>query len=132
MRRPWSAKLLTLPLTALAGILTLSAAVAGDAPSAMVGFSDSEAAQEQSLEQRFDALLSAQQQSDWNRDMSSAANNVGTPHDKANADMMLKLFQSWGWDAHIETFYVLYPTPKEESLELVAPTSFKAALHEPP
>ncbi|HEV2110342.1 MAG TPA: transferrin receptor-like dimerization domain-containing protein, partial [Gammaproteobacteria bacterium] len=28
--------------------------------------------------------------------------------------------------------YVLYPTPKEEALELVAPTSFKATLHEPP
>ena len=59
--------------------------------------------------------MSADDQSDWNKNMSSAANNVGTPHDKANAEMMLKLFQSWGWDAHIETFYVLYPTPKEES-----------------
>ena len=132
MHRPWSAKLLTLPVTALAGILTLSTAAAGDAAPAMVGFSGGDAGQEQNLEQKFDALLSAQQQSDWNKEMSSAANNVGTPHDKANAEMMLKLFQSWGWDARIETFYVLYPTPKEEAVELVAPTSFKAALHEQP
>ena len=130
MRRPWSAKLLTLPISILAGIFTLSAA-AGDASPAMVGFSGNDAGQEQSLEQKFDALLSAQQQSDWNKEMASGANNVGSPHDKANADMMLKLFQSWGWDARIETFYVLYPTPKEEAVELVAPTQFKAKLHEP-
>ena len=43
--------------------------------------------------------------------MSSKANNVGTPHDKANADWMLSRFKEWGWDARIETFYVLYPTP---------------------
>ncbi|HSN17164.1 MAG TPA: M28 family peptidase, partial [Gammaproteobacteria bacterium] len=132
MRRPWSAKLLTLPLTALAGILTLSVAAAGEPSPTMVGFSTDDASQEQSLEQRFDALLSAQRQSDWDKEMASGANNVGTPHDKANAEMMLKLFQSWGWDAHIETFYVLYPTPKEEALELVAPTNFKTTLHEPP
>jgi N-acetylated-alpha-linked acidic dipeptidase len=131
MRRPWSAKSLTLPLTALAGILILGNAAAGDASPAMVGFSGNDAGQEQSLEQKFDALLSAQQQSDWNKEMASGANNVGSPHDKANADMMLKLFQSWGWDARIETFYVLYPTPKEEAVELVAPTQFKAKLHEP-
>jgi N-acetylated-alpha-linked acidic dipeptidase len=132
MRRPWSAKLITVLGTALAGTLSFSALAAGDAPPAMVGFSSADASQQAALEQKFDALLSAQQQSDWNKDMSSAANNVGTPHDKANADMMLKLFQSWGWDARIETFYVLYPTPKEELLEMTAPTQFKATLHEPP
>jgi len=131
MRRTWSVKLLTLLASALAGTLSLSALAAGDNPPAMLGFSSTDAGQQQSLEQKFDALLSAQQQSDWDKDMSSAANNVGSPHDKANAEMMLKLFQSWGWDARIETFEVLYPTPKEELLEMTAPTAFKAALHEP-
>src|SRR6201999_225996 len=114
MRRPWSAKFLAVFGTALAGSLSLSALAAGDNPPAMVGFSDAGASQQAALEQKFDALLSAQRQSDWNKEMASGANNVGTPHDKANAEMMLKLFQSWGWDARIETFYVLYPTPKEE------------------
>jgi len=131
MRRPWS-KLVTVLGTALAGSLSCSALAAGDTPPAMLGFSSAQASQQAALEQKFDALLSAQQQSDWNKEMSSGANNVGTPHDKANADMMLKLFQSWGWDARIETFYVLYPTPKEELLEMTAPTQFKATLHEPP
>jgi N-acetylated-alpha-linked acidic dipeptidase len=132
MRRPWSAKLLAVLGSALAGTLSLSALAAGDNPPAMQGFSSADAAQQTALEQKFDALLSAQDQSDWNKDESSDANNVGTPHDKANAENMLKMFQSWGWDAHLETFYVLYPTPKEELLEMTAPTQFKATLHEPP
>lgn len=132
MRRPWSAKLVAVLGSALAGTLSLSALAAGDNPPAMLGFAGTEAAQETALEQKFDAQLSSQDQSDWNKDESSDANNVGTPHDKANAENMLKIFQSWGWDAHLETFYVLYPTPKEELLEMTAPTQFKATLHEPP
>ena len=99
MRRPWSAKLVTVLGTALAGSLSFSALAAGDNPPAMTGFSSAGASQQAALEQKFDALLSAQRQSDWNKEMASGANNVGTPHDKANAEMMLKLFQSWGWDA---------------------------------
>ena len=64
--------------------------------------------------------------------MSSEPNQVGSPHDKANAEFMLGKFKEWGWDARIETFYVLYPTPKSESLELVAPVPYKARLLEPP
>ncbi|HLW73972.1 MAG TPA: transferrin receptor-like dimerization domain-containing protein [Gammaproteobacteria bacterium] len=127
----WSAKLPVLLASALASGLSFGALAADPMP-AMQGFGGDEAAQESALEQKFDAQLSAQDQSDWDRDMASDANHVGTPHDKANADAMLKMFQSWGWDTHIETFYVLYPTPKEELLEMTAPTEFKAALHEPP
>ena len=54
------------------------------------------------------------------------------PHDKANAEFQLAKFREWGWDASIETFSVLYPTPREVSVELVAPTHFKARLTEPP
>jgi N-acetylated-alpha-linked acidic dipeptidase len=120
------------PLVLLVSSLAAGLAFGADTTPAMQGFSADGAAQEAALEQKFDALLSADDQRDWNRDMSSGANNVGTAHDKANAETMLKQFQSWGWDARIETFYVLYPTPKEELLELTAPTQFKAALHEPP
>ena len=46
--------------------------------------------------------------------------------------MALAQFKSWGWDAHIETFEVLYPTPISESLELIGPAPFKATLTEAP
>ena len=98
----------------------------------MLGFTSSGAAQERDLEQRFDAQLNAGEMRDWLQRLSSQPNQVGSPHDKANAEFMLAQFKKWGWDARIETFDVLYPTPKEELVEMTAPTVFKATLHEPP
>ncbi|HEX3948489.1 MAG TPA: transferrin receptor-like dimerization domain-containing protein [Steroidobacteraceae bacterium] len=112
----------------------MSAMAVADAPGAndLEGFSNAGAAAETQLEQRFDAELSSSDLREWLRQMSSAPNHVGSPHDKANAEFQLAKFREWGWDAAIETFSVLYPTPKEVSVELVAPTHFKARLSEPP
>jgi len=97
----------------------------------ITGFSSEGAAAEMQLEQRFDADLSAAELREWMRQMSSAPNHVGSAHDRANAEFQLKKFREWGWDASIETFSVLYPTPREESVELVAPTRFVVRLSEP-
>ena len=40
-------------------------------------------------------------------------------------------FKEWGVAADIETFDVLFPTPKERAVELVEPTQFTAKLQEP-
>ncbi|HEV7611107.1 MAG TPA: transferrin receptor-like dimerization domain-containing protein [Steroidobacteraceae bacterium] len=96
------------------------------------GFSASGAAAEAQLEQRFDADLSAAELRAWMQQMSSEPNHVGSAHDKANAEFQLKKFREWGWDASIETFSVLYPTPRELAVELVAPTHFVVRLSEPP
>ncbi len=98
----------------------------------MLGFTTQGAAQQHELEQRFDALLSASEMRGWLKRLSSEPNQVGSPHDKANAEWLLAQFRKWGWDAHIEQFRVLDPTPVKELVELVAPTKFKATLHEPP
>ena len=79
------------------------------------------ASDSQALEKSFDALISPADQQQWLQQMSSEPNHVGSPHDKANAEMELALFKQWGWDAHIEQFDVLYPTPISTTLELVAP-----------
>jgi len=121
-------------IAALVG-LGMAAAFAADLPPGtndLEGFSSAAAATEAQLEQRFDADLSAAELRSWLEQMSSAPNHVGSPHDKANAEFELAKFKEWGWDASIETFSVLYPTPKEVSVELVAPTHFKALLSEPP
>src|SRR5207247_10855604 len=55
------------------------------------------------VEAAFDAGVSSQDQLDWLKDMSSAPNQVGSPHDKANAEVMLAKRKQWGWDARIET-----------------------------
>jgi N-acetylated-alpha-linked acidic dipeptidase len=104
----------------------------GSAQADLEGFSVSGAASETQLEQRFDADISAADLSSWMEQLASEPNQVGSAHDKANAEFQLAKFREWGWDAAIETFSVLYPTPKEVLVELTAPTHFKARLTEPP
>ncbi|MCP5410670.1 MAG: M28 family peptidase [Alphaproteobacteria bacterium] len=88
-----------------------------------------------SLAAQFDSHLSAADQSAWMKLMASEPNQVGSPHDKANAEWLLARYKEWGWDAHIETFQVLYPTPVAEMLEMAATDdapAFTATLQEPP
>jgi N-acetylated-alpha-linked acidic dipeptidase len=84
------------------------------------------------IERQFDASLNAAEMAGWMKTMSAEPNHVGSPHNKANAEMVLAQFRDWGWDAHIETFEVLYPTPISETLELVGNEPFKATLTEAP
>ncbi|MHB1056399.1 MAG: transferrin receptor-like dimerization domain-containing protein [Rhodanobacter sp.] len=108
-----------------------SGATAGSHDEAMLGFSPGGAIAQRSLEQRFDAQLDPADLRDWLKQMSSQPNQVGSPHDKANAEFMLAKFREWGWDAHIETFDVLYPTPRKVALELLGPKPYTAMLSEP-
>src|SRR5262245_22921728 len=68
---------------------------------------------------------------DYMKRLTARPHHVGSAYDKDNAEWMLARFREWGWDARIETYDVLFPTPKERLVELVAPTHFKAALEEP-
>jgi N-acetylated-alpha-linked acidic dipeptidase len=65
------------------------------------------------------------------RRLSARPHNVGSAYDKDNAEWILARFKEWGFDAHIENFDDLFPTPKERTVELVAPTKFRAKLQEP-
>ena len=65
------------------------------------------------------------------RRLSARPHNVGSPYDKDNAEWVLSKFKEYGFDAHIETFSVLFPTPKERVVELLEPTKFTAKLQEP-
>ena len=84
------------------------------------------------LEKTFDASISSPEMDGWMKKMAAEPNHVGSPHDKANAEDTLARFKSWGWDARIEQFRVLYPTPLKVSLELTAPRRFTATLSERP
>jgi N-acetylated-alpha-linked acidic dipeptidase len=84
------------------------------------------------LTARFDSHISSDEMRGWMKLMAAEPNQVGSPHDKANAEWLLKQFQAYGWDAHIENFKVLYPTPISETLEMTGPKPWKATLQEPP
>ena len=89
------------------------------------------AADPQALEKSFDALINPAEQMQWLQRMSAEPNHVGSPHDKANAEWQLAMFKQFGWDAHIERFDVLYPTPISTTLELVAPEHVTLGGQEP-
>ena len=88
-------------------------------------------AAERDLEKKFQEGIVATNIRENDRRLSARPHHVGSPYDKDNAEWMLARFKEWGFDAHIETFDVLFPTPKERVLELLEPTQFRAKLQEP-
>jgi N-acetylated-alpha-linked acidic dipeptidase len=82
-------------------------------------------------EEAFRALPLAANIRGYDERLSARPHHVGSPYDKDNAEWILARFLEWGWDATIERFDVLFPTPKERVLEMTAPTRFVARLDEP-
>jgi N-acetylated-alpha-linked acidic dipeptidase len=94
------------------------------------GFFPQSVQTERDLEARFKTMPDPTHMREAMRRLSARPHHVGSPYDKDNAEWILGQFKSYGWDAHIENFDVLFPTPIERVVELVAPTSFKASLQE--
>jgi N-acetylated-alpha-linked acidic dipeptidase len=65
------------------------------------------------------------------RRLSARPHHVGSAYGRENAEWLLARFREWGWEAEIETFHVLFPTPKERLVEMTAPRRFRLALEEP-
>ena len=102
-----------------------------DAP-ILQGFTPDSSSAERNWEQKFkDGIVADNLRTSMQR-LSARPHHVGSPYDKDNAEWILSKFKEWGYDAHIETFQVLFPTPKERLLELIEPNQYKAKLQEPP
>jgi N-acetylated-alpha-linked acidic dipeptidase len=114
----------------LLSTLTLAAAPAEE-PVPLQGFSLNAARAEREWEGKFRSIPSPDNLRDYMKRLSARPHHVGSPYDKENAEWILSRFKEWGWDAHIENFEVLFPTPKERLVELVEPTKFTAKLEEP-
>ncbi|MBV9989252.1 MAG: M28 family metallopeptidase [Chitinophagaceae bacterium] len=108
-------------------ILLLTGAVSAQS---ITGFTDKTATAQKRLEQQFDGLLQAQHIGETIRELSARPHHVGSPGGKQVAESILAKYKSWGWDARIETYKVLFPTPKTRVLEMIAPTPFTAGLKE--
>ena len=118
-------------LAVAAGLFALAPvfpAAAGE--SAAFGFSPAQFPRQRALEQRFDAELNPADLRAWMQRLSSEANHVGSPHDKANAEFIRDLLRQWGWDAQIEVFEVLL-TDEDRFLRLVR-LAHLAAMKAPP
>lgn len=100
------------------------------ADTSLRGFFPQSVQAERDLEARFKAMPDPARMREAMRRLSARPHHVGSPYDKDNAEWLLGQFKSYGWDAHIENFDVLFPTPVERIVELISPTSYKASLQE--
>jgi len=97
----------------------------------VTGFFEKNIEKELNLESDFDKNLNPVNIGETIKILSAVPHHISSPGDKKNAEYILNLFQRWGWDAKIETFNVLFPTPEIRILEMISPVTYKAILKEP-
>jgi N-acetylated-alpha-linked acidic dipeptidase len=102
-----------------------------DAAPTAAGFSGDNARAEQQWEQKFRSAIVPDNIRDYAKLLSARPHHVGSPYLKQDQEWIFSKFKEWGWDVHVESFQILFPTPKERVLEMVGPTSFVAKLQEP-
>jgi N-acetylated-alpha-linked acidic dipeptidase len=95
------------------------------------GFTAQSSQKQQQLESDFDKGLSNIRIGEAIKELSARPHHLGSPQGKVVAQSILKKFKSYGWDTQIETYQVLFPTPKTRVLELTYPTRYTAQLKEP-
>jgi N-acetylated-alpha-linked acidic dipeptidase len=98
----------------------------------LMGFRGETAKKELDLETTFDKQLQANNLRDWMKLMTAYPHQVGSAYGLKNALFIKEKLTSWGFDTHIDTVHVLFPTPKTRIVELTEPTKFKASLIEKP
>ena len=98
------------------------------AQNSIIGFNEANVDNQNKLEEAFDAQLSPKNLDKWMKLLSARPHYVGTEYGRQNAEWLVEQFKSWGFDAKIETYDILFPYPKLRLLELTEPTTYKAKL----
>jgi N-acetylated-alpha-linked acidic dipeptidase len=96
------------------------------------GFNAQNKAVQYETEKKFDAGLSKANIGETIKELSAEPHHLGSARGKVVAELILEKFKKYGWDARIETYHVLFPTPKTRSLELLGPGKYTAVLEEQP
>ncbi len=112
-------------------LILISAALAQSDSKPIRGFTAEQSAAERSLEAKIQKVPQPDNIREYIRLMSEEPHHTGTEAGRRVAHYALTKFRSWGYDAQIEEFDGLMPTPKERLLELVEPEHYVATLKEP-
>jgi N-acetylated-alpha-linked acidic dipeptidase len=95
------------------------------------GFSVKDTRAHFEAEAKFDGYLRAENLNQWMKKLSARPHHLGSEFGKESAEFIRDQFLSWGYEAEIETFEVLFPTPRIRLLEMTGPKKYKAKLSEP-
>jgi N-acetylated-alpha-linked acidic dipeptidase len=98
----------------------------------MRGFAPAGSEEQRNWEEKMRAIPQPDFLRQYMAAMVSEPHHLGSPKDKANAEWILDRFKSWGLEASIEEYRVLFPMPRERHLELLGPGKYVAKLEEPP
>jgi N-acetylated-alpha-linked acidic dipeptidase len=112
-------------------VLLLCAAMARPAEAPLRGFSADGSRSQREWEAKFRVVPDPVRLRQYVERMSARPHHLGSPYDKDNADWLLAKMRESGWDAAIESYDVLFPTPQERLLEMLEPARFTAKLQEP-
>lgn len=85
----------------------------------------------ESWEEKFRTIPRADLLREYMKFLSAEPHHIGSAAGKRNAEWMRDKFSAWGFDARIEEFEVLFPTPRQRKLELLEPEKYTAQLREP-
>jgi N-acetylated-alpha-linked acidic dipeptidase len=118
-------------LVAITQLLSAQSREAQPGAAALVGYTSDSAIAQRDWEKKFRDGIATDNIRENMRNLSARPHHVGSPYQKENAEWLVSKFKGWGFEVKIETFDVLFPTPKERLLELVEPTKFRAKLQEP-
>jgi N-acetylated-alpha-linked acidic dipeptidase len=100
------------------GTLALHSSVTAD-ESPLYGYSAESSRAERQWEEKLRAIPSPDNMREYMRRLSARPHHVGSPYDKDNADWLALKFREFGFETQIESYDVLFPTPKERQLELL-------------
>jgi N-acetylated-alpha-linked acidic dipeptidase len=112
-------------------LLLLFCGVSFGQSNSIAGFNKKNTDTQLALESKFEQNLSAENIGAVMQKLSSVPHHLSSEAGKKNAEYIVSLYKKWGWDAQIETFHVLFPTPKTRKLEMLSPTKYQAILKEP-
>lgn len=112
-------------------LVALAPALAFGQTKTLTAYSKEAAEAQLKVEEKFDATLKADNLDQWMKKLTARPHHLGSAYGKSNAEYMRDLFRSWGYEAEIESYKVLFPTPKTRVLEMTVPTRYTAKLNEP-
>ncbi|SHM29947.1 N-acetylated-alpha-linked acidic dipeptidase [Chitinophaga jiangningensis] len=123
--------MITSPISQLMAALLLLSGIASGQTKKLSGFPDSLAAAQLRLETQFDQHLSSANIGATIKELASQPHHISSARGKEVAEEIKRRFNSYGWDASLATYQVLFPIPTERVLELGGPKPYKALLKEP-
>src|SRR6476659_5526951 len=104
-----------------------------DKSASLLGFTPARAAMERNIEGQFLKIPSPERAREWHRYLTAEPHPAASARNNELADYIADQWREQGWeDVVLRKYEVLHSTPREISLDMVAPVHYKAALREEP